>query len=117
MEYKSSQSYPGITQSKIELRSKRPINLHLCHATYCVVTNYSSIIRLGKVCYHLLALYFSFINPLARSSSSILQVIPLWSIFEFPVTPVIYWWYEQSRWLFFSAFLLFDLIVTIKKSI
>ena len=28
----------------------------------------------------------SFINPLARSSSSILEVIPFWSIFDFPLT-------------------------------
>ena len=40
MEFKGSQSYPGITKSAIELRSKRPTNFHFYHAAYCALTNY-----------------------------------------------------------------------------
>ena len=44
MEFKGSQSYPGITKSAIELRSKRPTNFHFYHAAYCVITNYRKVV-------------------------------------------------------------------------
>jgi len=84
---------------------------HISHSIYAVIYYRKQICHYLYAVYHCVLIWLNLVNPLATSSNSIMTVLTVQSVIDFPFSSIIRWGFYEAGTAFYYVFLVLDLII------